>query len=415
MINKVIIGKNGIISIISCLLLCLILDYNVVGFNHNHIMHGHHSKHRCYAGIKSSIIYITSYSSLWYEKMELRNSMSSTKWENTLFQESEEEQQNLPYIIVYHEEDIPDIRGTCKIDMRKEILWLEYELHNKDSGLNKYYYISDYHEPNNPDPKVGDPIDGHILLHKVAAINHAIHSSKEGTLVMWVDTDVSFRKQLPQSIIDWLRDRDMSYIPMHLGPTENWESYNVEKNADLQKLMLQEWWIIESGLVVFTVNERSKALVSKAVEMYRGGMYFLAKACFNNAPFCKLERVRKNIYLNDIFVFSLLLQSDCHQDQFFNVGLKHGWFAMRGLPPFGIFNRTWGNHHYTPNFNPVHDNNSVVANFHIDEYIFHHFAYHDTGAFSMKLNRTANTNNTWRTIQSVGDKTKSLFYHVLLK
>ena len=84
---------------------------------------------------------------------------------------------------------------------------------------------------------------------------------------MWVDTDVSFRKQLPQSIIDWLKDRDMSYIPMHLGPTENWESFNVENKADLQKLMLQEWWIIESGLVVFTVNERSKALVSKAVEL----------------------------------------------------------------------------------------------------------------------------------------------------
>lgn len=135
-------------------------------------------------------------------------------------------------------------------------------------------------------------------------------------------------------------------------------------------------------------------------------------SCFNNAAFCKLERVKKNVYLNDIFVFALILQSDCHQDQFFTVGLKHGWFAMRGLPPFGIFNRTWGNHHYTPNFYPVHNNDSVVTNFHIDEYIFHHFAYHDTGAFSMQLNRSSGRNNSWRTIQHVGDRSKSLFYHL---
>lgn len=396
-----------------CLIISIIINFNVFCYNHHH----HHGKHRCFAGIQPSVIYITSYSYQWYQKMELRNKNSSVQWENTIFEESSEEIMNLPYIIVYHEEDIPDIRGTCKIDMRKEILWLEYELQNQDSGLNKYYNISDYHEPTNPDPKVGDTIDGHVLLHKVAAINHAVHSSKHDSLVMWVDTDVSFRKQLPASVINWLKDRDISYIPMYLGPTENWDNYNVEKEADLKKLMLQEWWIIESGLVAFSVNERSKAFVSKAVEMYRGGMYFLAKACFNNAPFCKLERVRKNVFLNDIFVFSLLLQSDCHQDQFFYVGLKHGWFAMRGLPPFGIFNRTWGNHHYTPNFSPVRDNNSVIANFHIDEYIFHHFAYHDTGAFSMtmKINRANDKTSTWRIIQNVGDKTQSLFYHVILK
>ena len=119
--------------------------------------------------------------------------------------------------------------------MRKEILWLEYELHDKESGLNKYYNLSDYYEP-----KIGDSIDGHILLHKVAAINHAIHSSKEGTVIFWVDTDVSFRKQIPHWILQWFRNRDITYIPMYLGPTENWDKYNVEKEDELKKLMLQD-------------------------------------------------------------------------------------------------------------------------------------------------------------------------------
>ena len=65
-------------------------------FHHSH----HRSNHRCYSGVQSSIIYITSYSYHWYEKMEKRNAMTSIKWENTIFEESLEEQHNLPYIIV---------------------------------------------------------------------------------------------------------------------------------------------------------------------------------------------------------------------------------------------------------------------------------------------------------------------------
>ena len=61
------------------------------------------------------------------------------------------------------------------------------------------------------------------------------------------------------------------------------------------------------------------------MQLYRGGMLELARSCFAKEAYCMDNaRVRGNVFLNDVFVFSLLVQADAHNDTFFQVGLKQG-------------------------------------------------------------------------------------------
>ncbi len=98
------------------------------------------------------------------------------------------------------------------------------------------------------------------------------------------------------------------------------------------------------------VNSKTRRFSEMAVSMYRGGLLYLATACFNHDRICTSHRIRGNVFTNDIFVYSLLLQSDANGDDFFHVGLEQGWFAMRGLEPWGLKQAVWGNYDYVPNF-----------------------------------------------------------------
>jgi hypothetical protein len=167
----------------------------------------------------------------------------------------------------------------------------------------------------------------------------------------------------------------------------------------------QQWWKIESGIVALTVNNRTKAFTAKALQMYRGGLYELAMDCFNHSALCKHERIGSNCYTNDIFVYTLLLQTDIHKDEYFHVNLRHGWFAMKGLPIWGD-NYQYGNHWWPLNFSPSSRNDSLLTNFNIGAYVFHHFGTHQKGALSMQHKRGAS--DAWRLVTEPGEYKNSL-------
>ena len=87
------------------------------------------------------IVFISSFNGKWYSKMKSNNA-------NTVLEFP------LPTpLIVYHEDDLPekDIPGVCAVDLRTEFPWLEFELHNEKSLLNKYFSISTFIDPHNRD------------------------------------------------------------------------------------------------------------------------------------------------------------------------------------------------------------------------------------------------------------------------
>lgn len=348
--------------------------------------------------------FITSFNSIWVSKM---NSLDKS-YDKTVLQSHD------PWfdpLIVYHEDDIPDFNGVCKINLFNAYPWLHEMLSSPHSMLNKYYKIATFFDPASA-PKVGGVKMGHVLMLKVASIYHAVSRSTPGTLVFWVDTDVSLRKPFPQQVVHWLSIRDVTYIPFVVGGGMGmFANFNSSDFADESSRLFGDFWHVETGLFAVSVNERTVFFLHSALAMYTGKMYFLAKACFNNASFCHLERYKSNLYLNDVFVFSLLLHCDIHVDPFFHCGLRHGWFAMGGVPAWGDNNAVWGNHFYPPYFTPSLRNDSLVTNFQIGEYVFHHFGYHERGGLSMQLHHanTGNENHSgWRTISDPGEKSNSL-------
>ena len=191
---------------------------------------------------------------------------------------------------------------------------------------------------------------------KIATIYHAVHNSPTDSIVFWVDPDVTFRENLPDNVIEWIQSKDVAYIPWYFGGISEqnringFETYNMSKTKDVQNALLSgtlayvhiyvryfisklcfrifsvaaEIWKVESGLFALTVNYKTIAFMSKALGLYRGGMLALAQECYGLSENCKRRRVHNNVFLNDVYVFSLLLHSDAHNDSFFNENLKHG-------------------------------------------------------------------------------------------
>lgn len=350
--------------------------------------------------LSDPVIYISSFGSDFYKRARASGSNSTVISKNS---------SGSKRLIVYHEDDLVDIPRVCRVDMRN-FDWLEHELNSPESGLKKYFSIATYHDPMRNPATAGKIEHGHILMLKVAAINHAVNTAMEGQIVLWSDTDTSFRVPLPNSSIEWLLQRDVTYIPFYLKDHSKnpWEGLDMNNETDWTRALRMESWKVESGTMAFTVNERTRNLTKKALEMYRGGLYELAKSCFGGNPKCRQERVGSNVYSNDVYVWALLLQSDIHKDEFFSVGLRHGWFAFKGLELWGDKQYQYGNFWWPLYFSPATRNDSLVAKFHIGRHVFHHFAMHQNGALSMQHKHGSASSDNWRKIPNPGDRRKSL-------
>jgi len=147
--------------------------------------------------------------------------------------------------------------------------------------------------------------------------------------------------------------------------------------------------------------------------MYRGGLFEIAKRCFEKDPFRWKEEIGNNLYTNDIFVWALVLHADIHgHEKIFSANLSHGWFATDGFDwqkPDSAFYYVWGNHQWHCNFPPVGRSDSIISNFYIGSYIFHHFGMHKKGALSVQIKEGEDKNNSWRYVTNPGDKKDSLY------
>ena len=356
----------------------------------------------------SNIVFVTSFGKGFYENVK-KTGMEGSILHNL----------NIGHkLIVYHEDDVPVIEGVCMIDMRVVFPWMEFELKSKESGLNKYFSIATYTDPMVQRPRRGIIRQGAVLMLKVAAIDHAVRHAKEGTLVMWVDTDTTIRRMIPPDVFSWLMARDITYIPLYLeqhlvNPFKNFDFSTKENQL---KALQYEWWRVESGTLALNPNNRTRELTRRALGMYRGGLYELAQQCFNGSTYCRKERIGANCYGNDVFVWSLLLHADSYKDEYFHVDLKHGWFAMDGVEPWGPEKNVWGSNWWPLYFKPAQDSENLVTNFNIGNYVFHHFGVHKKGALSIQFKgqfkQPHNESESWRFIEDPGIPEKSLYWFI---
>jgi len=349
---------------------------------------------------EAGLVFITSFGSSWY-----KNALANRT--DTVF-----EFPATSPLVVYHEDIDEEIVGaTCKVDLRLTAPWLRHTLRSNSSGFNAYNRLATYADPFNPFPAKGSTKASAVLMLKVAAISHAVHNARDGTVVFWIDTDVSFRSPVPSAAEVWLRERDVTYIPFSFGE-DRWLKYeNATSAAHEDFLLRQQWWRIESGLFALTANQRVRRFAKKATELYRGLMYEWARKCFQGSRECYPEYVRNNVFLNDAQAYSLILHSDVHKNSgLFSASLKHGWFAMRNYPSWR--GHVWGNGHYKGAREPSQRKPSLVTPFHIQDYVFHYFGYHMRGALSEQNRGTVTYQDAWRRVDTAPDFERSLLNHV---
>jgi len=208
---------------------------------------------------EKDIVYITSYHAKWFEDMLLVNRHYGERFNRTIL-----EKFPVNKLIIYHEEDVPSIDGACMVDLRT-IPWLENELSDKNSGLNQYYEIAEYLDPT-WNGGIGAVKMGHSLFFKVLSIYHAVQNSPEGSVVFWVDTDVSFREDLPGDVFQWIRKKDIVYIPFVINfhvlnanmPSNGFDYFDLTSAEGQSEALLQEFWRIETGLFAFTVSNKTQ-------------------------------------------------------------------------------------------------------------------------------------------------------------
>jgi len=192
-------------------------------------------------------------------------------------------------------------------------------------------------------------MDGKVLMRKVAAIAHTLGVMKEGSVVVWIDVDVVQQKPLDNTFLDFIKSKDVSYLPETLC----WRNLTAEHGYGSLGLECLDFRI-DTGVVAFLVNKKTRTFAEWWIGAYSsapGRMLSLAKVCLQNevvseeedrelvsffarssshvrklvnraSDLCSFPHIRSNLGLNDIYTFALALHS-------FGAEIEHGWIAYK--------------------------------------------------------------------------------------
>jgi hypothetical protein len=204
---------------------------------------------------------------------------------------------------------------ACIFDVFKVVPWL-YSITTTGGALDQFYEYAGRMEPCDQPLKIKS---GKLLVRKLVAIYYTLQKVPYGTTVVWLDTDVVFRRPLDQQFYDFANKYDISYIPFTTNTV-----WGIPPQANFVDID-SPYWRIESGIVVITANQASVLLFEKATNLYRGKLLKLTQDCLtdpkSHPTLCSEIWFQRNLYLDDIFAFSMVLHQTKKQ-------LKHGWLHL---------------------------------------------------------------------------------------
>ena len=145
-----------------------------------------------------------------------------------------------------------------------------------------------------------------LLVRKVATIYYVLARLVRARLtLLWADQDVTFERPPDARFAAFVRSVDVAYVPFRAPKGHP----RFDPRSFASSSLVDASWRVESGLMSFAPNGRSLALAAAAVELYEGGMERIASRCAaakrRKQP-CPAY-VTNNLYLNDVYVWALLL------------------------------------------------------------------------------------------------------------
>lgn len=166
---------------------------------------------------------------------------------------------------------------------------------------------------------------GKVLVLKVAAIDAALHALPLGAVVVWLDADVEVRRPLDAAFLAFARTHDVAYdVPFRPGE----RGFRIGWH--------DETWRVESGVMVFSVSRRSRALSRAALEWYVGGAGRIRALCARPpdstaAAECSRSWLSSNVFLNDVYCWAALLHGARRNSTVLRRALKHFDDELVGL------------------------------------------------------------------------------------
>jgi hypothetical protein len=327
--------------------------------------------------ITTKILFISSITRPYRDHAALETNWHNTLWENLQHPDNHHHQNNNTnkplnasfWIYVENEweikhnripltcEDFPSLRWP-QININRncclrDIFQYQPQLYSLDIPIKQFYTL-----PHTPGLNVRI-MDGMVLVRKIASIVDALHSLRDGQLLIWLDVDVQPIRQLDDLFLQFVSSRDISYLPETICwrdllptspttvPVKDKTFFNLDsKCRDIR---------IDTGIIVFKVNDRTRRFVKWWFNIYKNGLVTtLATYCLGNQTttidnsksssrnkllslnqvytllnmttnnnwehICSEPTIRSNLGLNDIYTFALSLFA-------FRNELQHGWFA----------------------------------------------------------------------------------------
>ena len=164
---------------------------------------------------------------------------------------------------------------------------------------------------------------GKLLVRKLAAMEFATRAAKDRQIILWLDTDTSVLRRFNLDFVKFVRSHDISFIPF--TNNEHWGDTPVPNFEHIEDPL----WRIESGVVAVNAGAISRAILGEVISMYQGELLKMARQCIepidvsSRPGICKEIWFMRNIYLDDIFVFSMVL----HKNKYI---ANLGWFITGG-------------------------------------------------------------------------------------
>ena len=313
---------------------------------------------------------ITSMGSALFRSTEIKNTiLEKRRWQGTNFvifnEESWEREHGRDGTFRLKEtkwRKAKSDKRTCCVDVFEAEPWLRDAVRIGGS-IDQFYDYAGFMEPCDQPLRLKS---GKLLVRKLAAMLHTLNSVPDGDIVIWLDTDVTFTSsQLDERFLNFVKTWDVSMIPF--SSNKQWGDVAV---PDFENSLLSSYWRIESGVVAFVANKRTRMLMSYVKSLYTGELLSITKQCLEtreDVKFCEQIWVRRNLYMDDIFAFTLALR-------FFNMhqGLKIGWFYSGcGAHCKTCLQESTKSLRHSYAFPHVCTGPDYVAPFALTEYVFH--------------------------------------------
>jgi len=209
------------------------------------------------------------------------------------------------------------------IDIFDRFEWLREYVDNPNNSVKRFYKnLKKYRK------EAKDTSDTDLgLLRKILAISDTLQSVHDGTIVVWIDMDTYFMKELSKEVVQFLLSADVTYIPSFRNP----ESCKREFPYATDKLKYLCGMCADTGILAYIASIRTRKVVEEQIDWVLRGAISFQQKCYQghkseaecNAGLHKKGSICSHTdSLNDISVFGYSMLNNLHhiKQQFFSTG-----------------------------------------------------------------------------------------------